>query len=109
MNLNGTAAIVSGGASGLGEATVRDLSAAGCKVVVADLNEQRGTELAKEVGGEFARTDVSDEQPVAAAVAVAEASGRRCVSSSTAQASAGHLARSGATAVRTTSAPSARS
>jgi NAD(P)-dependent dehydrogenase (short-subunit alcohol dehydrogenase family) len=71
MNLNGTAAIVSGGASGLGEATVRNLSSAGCKVVVADLNEQRGTELAKEVGGEFARTDVADEQSVAAAVATA--------------------------------------
>src|SRR5215467_9714073 len=75
MNLNGTAAIVSGGASGLGEATVRDLSAAGCKVVVADLNEQRGTELAKEVGGDFARTDVSDEQSVAAAVAIAQGLG----------------------------------
>ena len=66
MNLNGTAAIVSGGASGLGEATVRDLAAAGCKVVVADLNEARGSELAAEVGGVFARTDVSDEQSVAA-------------------------------------------
>jgi NAD(P)-dependent dehydrogenase (short-subunit alcohol dehydrogenase family) len=75
MNLNGTAAIVSGGASGLGEATVRDLSSAGCKVVVADLNEQRGTELAKEVGGEFVRTDVSDEQSVGAAVATAESLG----------------------------------
>ena len=49
--------------------------AAGCKVVVADLNEQRGTELAKEVGGEFARTDVADEQSVAAAVAAAESLG----------------------------------
>jgi NAD(P)-dependent dehydrogenase (short-subunit alcohol dehydrogenase family) len=75
MNLNGTAAIVSGGASGLGEATVRDLSSAGCKVVVADLNEQRGTELAKEAGGEFVRTDVSDEQSVAAAVATAASLG----------------------------------
>jgi NAD(P)-dependent dehydrogenase (short-subunit alcohol dehydrogenase family) len=75
MNLKGTAAIVSGGASGLGEATVRDLSSAGCKVVVADLNEQRGTELAKEVGGEFVRTDVSDEQSVAAAVTTAESLG----------------------------------
>jgi NAD(P)-dependent dehydrogenase (short-subunit alcohol dehydrogenase family) len=75
MNLNGTAAIVSGGASGLGEATARDLSAAGCSVVVADLNEQRGSDLAKEIGGEFARTDVADEQSVAAAVAVAESLG----------------------------------
>jgi NAD(P)-dependent dehydrogenase (short-subunit alcohol dehydrogenase family) len=75
MNLSGTAAIVSGGASGLGEATVRDLAAAGCKVVVADLNESRGTELAKEVDGVFARTDVSDEASVTEAVAAAEALG----------------------------------
>ena len=75
MNLNGTAAIVSGGASGLGEATVRDLAAAGCTVVVADLNEGRGADLAKSVGGVFARTDVADEQSVAAAVAEAEGLG----------------------------------
>ena len=72
MKVNGTAAIVSGGASGLGEATARDLAAAGCRVLVADLNETRGTELAKELGGEFARTDVTDEQSVAEAVAAAE-------------------------------------
>jgi len=72
MNLNGTAAIVSGAASGLGEATARDLTAAGCKVLLADLSETRGLELAKELGGEFARTDVADEQSVAEAVAAAE-------------------------------------
>jgi NAD(P)-dependent dehydrogenase (short-subunit alcohol dehydrogenase family) len=75
MNLNAAAAIVSGGASGLGEATARDLAAAGCRVLVADLNEARGTELAKELGGEFARTDVADEQSVAEAVAAAESLG----------------------------------
>ena len=47
MKLNGTAAIVSGGASGLGEATVRALAAGGSKVVVADLNEERGKALAE--------------------------------------------------------------
>ncbi len=73
MNLTRTAAIVSGGASGLGEATVRDLAAAGCQVVVADLNEQRGKEIAASVGGVFARTDVADEGSVTEAVAVAEA------------------------------------
>jgi NAD(P)-dependent dehydrogenase (short-subunit alcohol dehydrogenase family) len=72
MHLSGTAAIVSGGASGLGEATVRDLAAAGCKVVIADLNEARGAEIAKEVDGVFARTDVADERSVAEAVAAAE-------------------------------------
>src|SRR5260221_9637215 len=75
MNLNAAAAIVSGGASGLGEATARDLAAAGCRVLVADLNETRGTELAKELGGEFARTDVADEQSVAEAGAAAESLG----------------------------------
>jgi NAD(P)-dependent dehydrogenase (short-subunit alcohol dehydrogenase family) len=72
MHLRGTAAIVSGGASGLGEATVRDLAASGCKVVVADLNEARGVELAKEVDGVFVKTDVANEQLVAEAVAAAE-------------------------------------
>src|ERR1022692_955345 len=71
MNLNGTSAIVSGGASGLGEATARGLAAAGCKVIVADLNADRGKTIADSVGGVFARTDVSDEQSVAAAVAAA--------------------------------------
>jgi NAD(P)-dependent dehydrogenase (short-subunit alcohol dehydrogenase family) len=75
MELDGTAAIVSGGASGLGEATVRDLSAAGCKVVVADLNQELGKRIAGEVGGVFARTDVADEESVAEAVASAEALG----------------------------------
>jgi NAD(P)-dependent dehydrogenase (short-subunit alcohol dehydrogenase family) len=67
MKINGTAAIVSGGASGLGEATVRELAANGAKVVVADLNEERGKALADEVGGLFARTDVSDADSVRAA------------------------------------------
>jgi NAD(P)-dependent dehydrogenase (short-subunit alcohol dehydrogenase family) len=72
MELNGTTAIVSGGASGLGEATVRELAAAGCMVIVADLNEEQGKAVAQAVGGVFARTDVSDEQSVQAAVAAAE-------------------------------------
>ncbi len=75
MDVNGTAAIVSGGASGLGEATTRDLAAAGCVVVVADLNEARGKAIADEVGGVFARTDVADEDSVAQAVGAAEALG----------------------------------
>src|SRR5215469_2993091 len=51
MKLNGSAAIVSGGASGLGEATVRELAAGGSKVVIADLNTERGKALADELGG----------------------------------------------------------
>jgi NAD(P)-dependent dehydrogenase (short-subunit alcohol dehydrogenase family) len=75
MDLNGASAVVSGGASGLGEATVRDLAAHGVKVVVADLNEDRGKAIADEVGGVFVKTDVSDRAQVEAAVQAAEDTG----------------------------------
>jgi NAD(P)-dependent dehydrogenase (short-subunit alcohol dehydrogenase family) len=75
MELNGTSAIVSGGASGLGEATVRELAAAGATVVVADLNDERGKAIAGEIGGVFAHTDVSDEDSVQQAVQAAAAIG----------------------------------
>jgi NAD(P)-dependent dehydrogenase (short-subunit alcohol dehydrogenase family) len=71
MELSGTAAIISGGASGLGEAAARELAAAGSTVVIADLNADRGKAVAAEVGGEFVKTDVSDEASVTAAVQVA--------------------------------------
>src|SRR5260370_31665132 len=71
VELNGVGAIVSGGASGLGEATVRGLAAHGCIVVVADLNEERGKAVADSVGGVFARTDVVDEASGTEAVAAA--------------------------------------
>ncbi|MBO0837827.1 MAG: SDR family NAD(P)-dependent oxidoreductase, partial [Actinobacteria bacterium] len=75
MEINGTAAIVSGGASGLGAATARALGAAGARVTIADLNEQLGKTLADEVGGLFVRTDVSDADSVRAAVEAAAAAG----------------------------------
>jgi NAD(P)-dependent dehydrogenase (short-subunit alcohol dehydrogenase family) len=64
------AAVVSGGASGLGEATVRELAARGAAVTILDLNEDRGQALAGELGGHttFVRTDVTDEGSVRAAV-----------------------------------------
>ena len=71
MELSGTSAIVTGGASGLGAATSRLLSERGVRVVVADLQVDRGTDLAKEIGGVFAQTDVSDEGSVTAAVGAA--------------------------------------
>ncbi|NVI88474.1 SDR family NAD(P)-dependent oxidoreductase [Actinomadura sp. BRA 177] len=71
MDLNGVSAVVSGGASGLGEATVRALAAEGAKVVVADLNEDKGKALADEIGGVFVKTDVSNEEQVQAAVQAA--------------------------------------
>lgn len=76
MDLNGAAAVISGGASGLGEATARDLAAHGAAVVVADFNEERGKALADEIGAIFVKTDVSDEQQVQAAVDAAVATGR---------------------------------
>jgi NAD(P)-dependent dehydrogenase (short-subunit alcohol dehydrogenase family) len=76
MEINGTAAIVSGGASGLGAATARALAAAGAKVTIADLNEQLGKALADELGGVFARTDVSDADSVRAAVDTAASVGQ---------------------------------
>src|SRR6185369_3610084 len=75
MELNGTSAVISGGASGLGEATARVLAAAGVTVVIADLNESRGKQIADEIGGQFARTDVTDETSVQAAVDLAVATG----------------------------------
>jgi NAD(P)-dependent dehydrogenase (short-subunit alcohol dehydrogenase family) len=71
MDLTGTAAIISGGASGLGEATARALAAAGSTVVIADLNADRGEAVAAETGGKFVQTDVVDEASVSTAVDVA--------------------------------------
>jgi NAD(P)-dependent dehydrogenase (short-subunit alcohol dehydrogenase family) len=71
MELNGTSAVVSGGASGLGEATARELARAGAEVVIADLNEERGKAVAAEIGGRFVRADVTDESSVQSAVAAA--------------------------------------
>jgi NAD(P)-dependent dehydrogenase (short-subunit alcohol dehydrogenase family) len=76
MDVNGAAAIISGGASGLGEATARELASVGAIVVIADLNVERGKSLAGELGGVFAQTDVADEASVQAAVDAAVATGR---------------------------------
>ncbi|MBK5232058.1 MAG: SDR family NAD(P)-dependent oxidoreductase [Thermoleophilia bacterium] len=65
------AAIVFGGASGLGEATARKLAEAGHTVTVADLNDEKGNVVAQEVGGTFVQADVTDEDSVKTAVASA--------------------------------------
>jgi NAD(P)-dependent dehydrogenase (short-subunit alcohol dehydrogenase family) len=75
MQLNGSAAIVTGGASGLGEATARRLAGAGAHVVVLDLQEDKGEALAAELGGVFARADVTDTEQVQAAVDAARTAG----------------------------------
>jgi len=73
MQLDGTSAIVTGGASGLGEATARLLTGRGARVVIADLQVERGAALAAELGGRFAPTDVvSPEQVIAAVDAATE-------------------------------------
>ena len=67
------AAIVTGGASGLGEATVRALAAQGVKVAIFDMNEQKGEAVAKDVGGVFCKVNVTSEEDVDAGFAKARA------------------------------------
>ena len=73
MNVSGLTAVVTGGASGLGEATARALAAEGAKVALFDLNEERGTAVAQELGGIFCKVDVTDEASVDAGFAKSRA------------------------------------
>src|ERR1035437_4190215 len=73
MELMNTSALVTGGASGLGEATVRALAARGARVVVVDLNTERGQAVAESVNGVFASCDVTNTDQVIAAIAAATA------------------------------------
>ena len=74
MELNSNvAAVVTGGASGLGEATVRALAAKGVKIAIFDMNEQKGEAVAKDVGGVFCKCNVTNEEDVDAAFAKARA------------------------------------
>ncbi|MET7248368.1 SDR family NAD(P)-dependent oxidoreductase [Methylobacterium sp. EM32] len=76
MKVNGVAAIVTGGGSGLGAATGRALAAAGAKVALLDLNEGAAAEVAREIGGIAQPCDVADADSAEAAVArAAEAHG----------------------------------
>jgi len=61
---NGISAVITGGASGLGEGTARLMAAKGVKVGIFDMNAERGEIIAKELGGVFALVDVSDEASV---------------------------------------------
>jgi NAD(P)-dependent dehydrogenase (short-subunit alcohol dehydrogenase family) len=67
------AAVITGGASGLGEATARQLAAHGVKVAIFDMNEARGEEVAKDIGGVFCKCNVTSEEEVDAAFAKARA------------------------------------
>jgi len=75
MQISGSSAVVVGGAGGLGEATVRRLVAAGAKVVVADVADEKGKALEQELDVRYVRTDATDESDVRAAMAEAEAMG----------------------------------
>jgi NAD(P)-dependent dehydrogenase (short-subunit alcohol dehydrogenase family) len=67
------AAVVTGGASGLGEATARMLASQGARVAILDMNAERGERVAREIGALFCRTDVTDEASIDSALQAARA------------------------------------
>jgi NAD(P)-dependent dehydrogenase (short-subunit alcohol dehydrogenase family) len=77
MDLDGKVALITGGSNGIGEAVARHLAGQGAHVVLADIDDARGAEVADELGGRFIHTDVSLAADSAAAVtfAVAEFGG----------------------------------
>jgi NAD(P)-dependent dehydrogenase (short-subunit alcohol dehydrogenase family) len=82
VEVNGNVALVTGAASGLGEATARRLHAQGASIVLADLSEERGKEIEKELGANtiFVKCNVTSEEDVAAAVAAGAELGRLSMS-----------------------------
>src|SRR6187431_3205173 len=76
MDIKGKVFIVTGGASGLGEGTARMLAASGGKVVIADMQADKGEAVAKEIGGAFVKCDVSQEADGQAVVAKALSMGK---------------------------------
>jgi len=76
MDIAGKVFIVTGGASGLGEGTARMLAREGGKVVIADLQVDKGEALARELGGAFVKCDVSNEDDGKAVVAKAVSMGK---------------------------------
>ena len=80
MDVNGIAAVVTGAASGLGEATARALAQGGAKVAVLDRDRDKGEKVASEIGGVFCEVDVTSDEKVAEAFAKArEAHGQERV------------------------------
>ncbi|MET0144008.1 MAG: SDR family NAD(P)-dependent oxidoreductase [Ilumatobacteraceae bacterium] len=75
MDITGVSAIVTGGASGIGAAVAQMLAQRGAKVVVADLQEEKGKALADELGGAFAKVDVTDTESIIGAVEMAKSIG----------------------------------
>jgi len=75
LDLTATSSIVTGGASGLGEASARQLAARGAKVVILDLQDDKGKAVAESIGGTYVRADVAEPDQVIAAVQAAAALG----------------------------------
>lgn len=75
MELTNSSAIVTGGASGIGAATARMLAKKGARVVIADLQADKGEALAKEIGGAFCKVDVTNTQDIMNAVEMATSMG----------------------------------
>lgn len=71
MEFNNVPAIVTGGASGLGEGAARALAAAGCKVAIFDVQQERGEKVAADIGGVFVHCDVTSAESAEAAIAKA--------------------------------------
>ena len=75
MNLEGSSSVVTGGASGIGEASARQLASAGSRVVIADLNDDRGQAVATELDGLFVHCDVTSTDDADTAVVAASEMG----------------------------------
>jgi NAD(P)-dependent dehydrogenase (short-subunit alcohol dehydrogenase family) len=75
MEITGSSSVITGGASGLGEATARLLAAEGQHVVVVDMNDEKGEAVAEDISGVFVKADVADPDQVIAAVEAAKEMG----------------------------------
>jgi NAD(P)-dependent dehydrogenase (short-subunit alcohol dehydrogenase family) len=71
MDMDGKVALITGGSNGIGEGVARHLAAQGARIVLADIDDDRGAQVAEEIGGRFIHTDVSEPSASAAAVAFA--------------------------------------
>ena len=71
MQISDTKAVITGAASGLGEATARHFASLGAQVTLLDRDTERGNQVAEEINGTFVETDVTDEESVKAAIATA--------------------------------------
>ena len=75
MDITGSSSVITGGASGLGEATARLLAEKGQHVVIVDMNDEKGEAVAKEIGGVYVHADVTNTDEVIAAIEAAKEMG----------------------------------